>query len=291
MTEGPGLIASEENGSLIDQNQNSSNNKNKKMKWCCTEMLSDEILTSVLFTFIHDAKTLALLTAVNKRFQSLLQDEMAVARVVKTRMADNNHSSIELIGISTTEGWTWKELGFYQAVAKAGLFGEHRIGFEFAETDIDTDEDSEIAGNMARIDATGAILQTFEDATLTVEAHCGTAAPAYIAPEFSRARGESVRVEVLHSNCVTETAAVDERIMIHSWGKLVAQRAVTSSHKFREIAREGRGWVEVYLRLGDNEFPKRPSYYEGLEPPELDDNGEYDEDEDEDDAPIMIRII
>ena len=253
MAKQPEPRISGEEGRSNQQHQHSIN----KTQWNYTEMLSDEILMSILLQFIHDARTLARLTAVNKRFQTLLQDESVVKRV-----ASHNHSEDIL-----TEGWTWKDLGFYQAVARAGLFEEHRIGFDFACTDIDDDqgEASLIQGSIRRVAALGQILQAFDDATLTIEAHCGTAAPHQIAPGFSRARGEAVKVEVVQSDFVSDTEGVGDKISMNSWGRQVTERAAASSHKFGEIAREGRGWAEVYLKLGDREFPERPSYFEGLQ--------------------------
>ena len=65
---------------------------------------------------------------------------------------------------------------------------------------------------MSRVDALARILQKFEDTNLIVDAHCGTAAPASIAPAFSRVRGDAVRVEVLHSSYVTDMGDVAGRI-------------------------------------------------------------------------------
>ena len=45
----------------------------------------------------------------------------------------------------------------------------------------------------------------------------------------------------------------------------MTQRAALSKHKHAAIAREGRGWVEVYLVLRDMELPRRPPHYEGLQ--------------------------
>ena len=234
----------------------------KKAKWDLTDMLSDEVLLDLLLKFDPDAATLARLTAVNKRFRSLLQDDKVLRSVTSKKLKKHRND-----GGILADGWSWRVLGFYEAAHEAGIFEENRIGFDFASTDIDDDdgEASMIPGSMRRVDALARILQKFEDTNLIVDAHCGTAAPASIAPAFSRARGEAVRVEVLHSSYVTDMGDVAGRITVKGWGRRVTQRVVVSSHKFRDIAREGRGWVEVYLKMGDINFPKRPSFYDGVQ--------------------------
>lgn len=236
----------------------------KKTKWDFTEMLSDDILLALMLKFDPDATTLARLAAVNRRFRSLVQDDQVLRSVTTKRLKKHKHG-VDIL----EESWSWKILGFYEAAHEAGIFGENRIGFDFASTDIDDDsgEASKIPGSMRRVDALALVLQKFEDAILIVEAHCGTAAPAAIAPAFSRARGEAVSVEVIHSSFVTDTAGVAGRISVKAWGRRVTQRVAVSSHKFGDIAREGRGWAEVYLKLGDVIFPKRPSYYDGVQEP------------------------
>jgi hypothetical protein len=260
-------------------NQQQEQPTRKKIKLDYTEMLSDEILLALLLQCNPGATTLSRLSAVNKRFRLLLQDEIVVKRVTKERVTRNNHS----IGI-VTDGWSWKDLGFYERIYAAGLFEEHRIGFDFASADIDDDtgDASMIPGSISRVDALARIVQEFDDVTLIVEAHCGTAAPAAIAPGFSLARGEAVCVKVANSSHVSDAEDVIGRITVNPWGRRVAYRAAASSHKFGEIAREGRGWVEVYLKLGDVMFPQRPSYYEGLQAPV---------EQMEEEEPIMFRIL
>lgn len=236
----------------------------KKTKWDFTEMLPDDLLLALFLMFDPDAATLARLAAVNKRFRSLLQDDKVLRNVMTKRLKKHEHT-VDIV----TDKWTWRVLGFCEAALAAGIFEEHRIGFDFASTDIDNDigEASRIPGSMRRVDALAQVLQKFEDATLLVEAHCGTAAPGGIAPAFSRARGEAVSVGVTHSPYVSDAKDVAGRIMVKAWGRRVSQRVAVSSHRFGEIAREGRGWAEVYLKLGDIVFPQRPSYYHGVQHP------------------------
>lgn len=67
---------------------------------------------------------------------------------------------------------------------------------------------------------------------------------------------------------------------MNPWGRRVAQRASASDHKHGEVAREGRGWAEVFLVLGGTmELPIRPLHYEGLH---------IDEEEEEDHAGMRM---
>lgn len=62
----------------------------------------------------------------------------------------------------------------------------------------------------------------------------------------------------------TESSAsiLRSRIEVNAWGRRVAQAVRTCTHPHGELAREGKGWVEIYLRLGDLELPRKPDYYD-----------------------------
>jgi hypothetical protein len=243
----------------------------KKHKLDYTEMLSDEIFVKLLVDFLPDAATLARMASVNKRFYFLLQGDQS--RLAKRIMTVGNYASSLGIG-------TLKELGFYQAVTSAGLFQENRLGFRFISTAIDDDngESSEIKGSIQRVKVVARILQQFKDARVIVESHCGTAAPTLVAPAFSRSRGQAVCSELIHSSfLVNNVVNIEDRIIMRPWGKRVAEQVVVlANHKNCTIARKGRGWVEVYVQLGDDsQLPERPDYYDGLHAFEADGEGYY----------------
>jgi len=227
-----------------------------------TTRLSDEFLATLLLEFIPDATSFAQLSAVNRRFRLLLNSETIIQKMCEKYISLINNDGIHADNINA-EGWTWREFGFYQVVSEAGLFKENRLGFDFASTEIDENEGeaSGIAGSRRRVENIAKILQQFETATLTVDAHCGIAAPTGIAPGFSRARGVALQEQLVR------LAGDDllQRITVNPWGRRVTERAAVSSHSYGAVAREGRGWVEVYLSLGDVAFPNRPEFYEGIE--------------------------
>lgn len=59
---------------------------------------------------------------------------------------------------------------------------------------------------------------------------------------------------------------LDEWIVVNAWGRRISNAATTSSHRYGGIARQGRGWVEIYLNMGELEIPSHPAFYEGFEP-------------------------
>ena len=169
------------------------------LKESSLEILSDEILLRILLRFIPDAKTLACVSAVSKRCRSLLlEDEDVIKRIFEARVAPGHRSLL-----SADSGTSlFEKLGFYQAVVERGLFDENRIGFDFASTIVDDDggSDSGIQGSKTRIDALAMVLGQFDKAHCVIDAHAGTAAPAAIAPGFSRSRGEAVYFELIESS-------------------------------------------------------------------------------------------
>lgn len=234
-------------------------------------MLSDEILVDTLLKFLPDAKSFQTVGGVDKRCRSLVCDQNFIGRVFEARV---HPAHKDLLGL----GPGYEQLGFYQSVVEKGLFLENRIGFDFASTIIDEDNGtaSQIQGSKTRVNAVGMILEQFGHVRCLIEAHCGTAAPARFATVFSRSRGEAVSGELI--DFAIQNAA--DRVTMNPWGRRVTQRAALSEHKNGSIAREGRGWVEVYLVLDGLELPRRPPYYEGVQLAEEDD-----------DEPFMFRIL
>ncbi|CAB9527915.1 expressed unknown protein [Seminavis robusta] len=228
------------------------------------QTLTDEMILGMIVPFIGDAQSLARLSSVDQRFRKMLiEDTDTLQRIIDERVD---------VSLCNNECSTLQELGLYQCALKTGLFDENRIGFDFASTDIDDDDGvaSLVEGSMRRVDDLASILCQFQDARLIIEAHCGTAAPSTIAQGFSRARGHAVCMEV----CVQgQMRFLEDRITVNPWGKRVSSRARTSDHKYRGLAREGRGWVEVYLAMDDMELPQRPSYYDGLQVMDAEERG------------------
>lgn len=197
-----------------------------------------------------------------------------------------------------------EQLALWEAVREAGLEREHRIGFAMASIEIAGDDPSDsddsdameaanehdIRGSRQRLLAVARILQQFPRATVVVEAHTGTAAPRRIAQEFSRHRGDGV-LETLVNHCtlISNNGNGDEaseydsdvdseyfqrldsrpyrrRIELRAWGMRIAQAASAAQHPHSPLARQGKGWCEIYVRHEEHdgwEMPMRPSFYEG----------------------------
>jgi len=90
-----------------------------------------------------------------------------------------------------------------------------------------------------------------------------------------------------------------DRIAIRSWGHRMTYEVSRSQHSYAAKAREGKGWVEFYIRMGpvgEFELPARPEYHFGIPIPheqEYDDllglgiPKEHDDDEDSEDENEM----
>jgi len=182
-----------------------------------------------------------------------------------------------------------EQLALWEAVQEAGLEREHRISFAMASIEIAGDDPSDsdameaanehdIRGSRQRLLAVARILQQFPRATVVVEAHTGTAAPRSIAQEFSRHRGDGV-LETLVNHCtpISNNGIGDDyfqrprpyrrRIELRAWGMRIAQAAASAAqHPHSPLARQGKGWCEIYVRHEEDdgwELPMRPSFYEG----------------------------
>lgn len=154
--------------------EESSETGSKRTKWNFTEMLSDELFLDILLRFISDAKMMARVSAVNRRFRKILTEEWTVKRVLDSRVKDC-HRDLFVQGNRSP----FEQLGFYQAVKEKGLFEENRIGFDFASTVVDDDsgEASLVKGSTTRIESIASILDQFDEVGLIVEArrapwHC-----------------------------------------------------------------------------------------------------------------------
>jgi hypothetical protein len=52
-----------------------------------------------------------------------------------------------------------------------------------------------------------------------------------------------------YQNLLDPAISSKVRITIRSWGKRLAEKASESQHPYGKKAREGRGWVEIFLRM------------------------------------------
>jgi hypothetical protein len=144
------------------------------------------------------------------------------------------------------------------------LLQENRIGFDYASTEIDDNdgEASGVKGSWTRIDSMQTLMQIFKGSVAIVNSHCGTMGPRGGAPHFSQIQG--IKVCAALSEHDDDDSDVDDRLTLNSWGRQVSDVVNRSTHRYGDLAREGKGWVEIYMQLGDLELPQRPGYYNGL---------------------------
>ncbi|CAJ1936275.1 unnamed protein product [Cylindrotheca closterium] len=186
---------------------------------------------------------------------------------------------------------TLPQLALVLKLSKGGFLKENRIGFDYAsaeiamdssdddsdnssDNDIDTIERSirstKVRGSLERIYLISHMMTIFPSMTVRVDAHCGTIAPSGIAENFSRTRG--IAVQYALENCFDDIYEgndidVTDRITVQPWGRRAALAVASqTSHPFGDLARHGKGWVEIYVDLDGMQLPSRPSFYNGLSP-------------------------
>ena len=151
----------------------------------------------------------------------------------------------------------------------------HHIPFPLASLEVDESMHEKI---FAIIN----IMERFPSITVQIDSHCGIIAPNSVAASFSRSRGEAV--------CNVLRCHPPSRVQVIGHGKRVANRiARCSSHPLGELAREGRGWVEIYIVMeeGRRFLPPRNEFYYNYSDDLRGDN--YGDDE-EDNA-ILVDIL
>ena len=273
-------------------------------------MLPDEILVTIGTSVarVCGIQDFVYLSMASKRLKKLLVDsEATVSEVIRIRSSriDATASAMLLPSSSPSSSWpigihTLEQLRFYESVVGQhhhNLLEENRVHFEFAELEIDS-------SSIDLIETVQRLLQKHPSASVVLDAHCGTPAPSEIAWLYSHYRGNVVYEAIVAAvnPCITTTMSFDvtatttataassttttattakmvpdlhDRIRVRAWGKTVSEQASRSQHPFGERARDGRGWVEVFLRMEGNndsnnggpqdrvlELPPRPGFYQ-----------------------------
>lgn len=233
---------------------------------------------------------------------------------------DNDATATPAATTATGAMTTLEHLALWEATREIGLWEENRIGFDYGSVSIARDNDSNRQMMFRRLRAFGAqdddiedilgsrdrvakissrILRRFPDSFLRIEAHTGTAAPARIADRFSVARGLAVVRAFLdrlqqpdgRDNFENEDeeeqymddhdlAIAEQRLILTPWGMRISEAAAQSDHRYGRVARQGKGWVEIYIcHHGDDdeiEMPTRPAFYNG-QTQDMDDTESGDE--------------
>ncbi len=229
------------------------------------------------------------LSSTSKRFKRLLTDsESTVSEVIRIRISQINDDAavqnlLSAAGSSPPDVRTLKQLSFFESVANHKILQENRIYgrngdiLDYAPMDTTSRPFHERSSHLEGIEVKLAnkdtialilgvqdVLKHFPSATVVLEAHSGAQTPGGIADLYSNYRGDVVR-EVM-------TMGAEElldRFTTNGWGSKVTQQAAKSEHPYAALAKQGMGWVEVYLRFpdidGSNneglELPPRPEFY------------------------------
>lgn len=148
---------------------------------------------------------------------------------------------------------TLKHLAVFEAWCETPLHHDNRIP-SFASVEIHQ-------SMQEKISAITKIMQRYPSVvSVQLDSHCGTIAPNSVASSFSRSRGNAIKSVLIDPSRVTAIG----------WGKRIANKVARSTtHPFGELAREGRGWVEVYIvTVGEEDgvdtsimLPPRHEYY------------------------------
>jgi outer membrane protein OmpA-like peptidoglycan-associated protein len=171
---------------------------------------------------------------------------------------------------------TLEELAIFEQWCKTPLHSSyHHIPFPLASLEVDESMHEKI---FAIIN----IMERFPSITVQLDSHCGIIAPNSVATSFSRSRGEAV--------CNVLRCHPPSRVHVTGHGKRVANRiARCRSHPLGELAREGRGWVEIYIVMeeGRRFLPSRNESYYNSD----DSRGDTYYDDHEEDNAVLVDIL
>mmetsp|Transcript_7053 Transcript_7053/g.12351 ORF Transcript_7053/g.12351 Transcript_7053/m.12351 type:complete len:278 (-) Transcript_7053:518-1351(-) len=199
--------------------------------------------------------------------------------VIRARLANYCQSHPEapssILGSGSNGINTLEQLAVFEKWSVTNYFiHDNRITFPFATTEIEP-------AMLDRILKIVDIMKQHPRVSVRLDSHCGTLAPSGISSWFSRARGLRVQNAIcdttnnmgMGTNDNNRHSPIDQsRVNVVAWGKRISTVVARSSdHPFRVDAREGRGWVELYLEVpGSREgdeimvFPPRQQYYDDV---------------------------
>lgn len=153
--------------------------------------LPDESLIDIA-RWLPSAKDISNYANACRRLRSVVRENPATLRtILRDRGIVYNVRSLE-------------HLNWYEAIEASGLLQENRIGFTFASTDIDADDQGQIKNSTTRLEVITDLLRRFPTAHISIDAHCGTMSPYDISHGFSRIRGISVIHELFRRGGIVD---------------------------------------------------------------------------------------
>lgn len=133
---------------------------------------------------------------------------------------------------------TLQHLSSFESWCDSRFCRDSRFCFEFANIAF-------LSDHMKLISEILKIMDQYPTVTVRLDAHCGIASPDGIAGRFSQHRGDAVR----HAIYTGSNHLYDGGLTVVPWGKRITTLAASCNHPFSEVAREGRGWVEVSFQM------------------------------------------
>ena len=187
---------------------------------------------------------------------------------------------------------TLKQLALYESLKKLNLLSENRlctspnlqrdnrVRFDYSDLEICQSDHGRINCDIL-IHRIRNLLELHPNLHVILDSHSGTGTPAKSAWLYSHVRGCIVQEAlVMGVNPVAADQAVRKnvptnknpnilkRVHMRAWGTTVPKIvAEFDEHPYQPLAREGKGWIEIYFRIQDPErefplvLPPRPKYY------------------------------
>ena len=171
---------------------------------------------------------------------------------------------------------------FISRIKRCRISERKSTGFDYASTEIAIDDDEDenddisdensverarrtpsVRGSLQRVNMIRRWMTKFPSMTVRLDSHSGIIAPSEIAEAFSRTRGMAVRSALQSGLDENKRSEIDirDRISVHPWGRRVALLvAAEPSHPFRDLARCGKGWVQICVELDGMHVPPDPFF-------------------------------
>ena len=231
------------------------------------------------------------LSKTSRRINRLLMDkETTIPEVIRINTSIiHRDSSVNklVVNSSLPPIETLEQLSFYEHAAKIKLLHENRIYGKYGDP-IDYAPPEHLVSNPNRtshldgiqvrlgnqhdidfISGIQTMLKKYPTADVVLEAHSGSETPGRMAKLYSIYRGDVVR------ECMALGADhLLSKFTVRGHGSQISDLVAQSTHPYGEVARQGLGWVEIYVRLpgrdGDYglELPPRPIFYDVTVPDE-----------------------
>ena len=210
---------------------------------------------------LHGPRAAARFGMTCKRLRTLLDARRVIAGRTRCLQRTLKAPLTKFGGVDQIK--TLENLDVFESWTETRLNYDNRIPFDYASVELDD-------GAREIVESVRGFLKKHKSVNVRLDSHCGTIAPDEVASSFSQERGLAVHTSICESDDDQEIARIDRsRVLAIAWGKRISEKVASlDGHQFAELAREGKGWVEVsFLLLPSGEddetisLPPRPQYY------------------------------